>query len=353
MRRILLLAVMGMAAIAILGSGGYAAFWFLAANAAQAAVEDWVEARQAEGYQAATETITVSGFPGKILVRVDGLELAGPDHALVWRWRIEALQASVKPTDSRQILLRIGGESSLAYRSETGETTIAIRAQRMAIQVQLNDDRGLQSVAVDTTGLSLAKSTGAGTDGDPTTAGRFQIRANLDKGPGAIPDGTQFSVRFDSLVMPQHRRGPLGNTMDVLQANLELRGALTSADLPAALAAWRDAEGAVVIQESQVRWGSLDMSGRGGFTLDDQLRPRGSVAAQIRGYAITVDAFHAAGLLDDEELKSIDGIKRFLGQRGPLADIGLQLRAEDGLVHVGPVSLGTVQPVIPLPEPAG
>ncbi len=349
MRRILLLVVAGIAAIAVLGGGGYAAFWFVAANAAQAAVTDWVAARQAEGFEVATESVSVSGFPGNILIQIDGLELARPDHALAWRWRTEVLQASVKPTDSRQLLMRIGGESSLAYRSEIGETTIAIRAQGMAVQVQRNDDRTFQSIALDTTGLSLAD--GAG--GEPTTARRLQIRATWGDGPGTVPDGTQFSVRFDSLLMPQHTRGPLGNTMEIFQANLELKGAIGSTDLPVALAAWRDGEGAMIVEESQVRWGSLDMSGRGGFTLDDQLRPKGSASVQIRGYAITIDAFHAAGRLDDEERKSIESITAFIGQRGPMANIGLQLRAEDGLVYVGPVSLGTVQPVIPLPEPAG
>jgi hypothetical protein len=349
MRRLLLLVVAGIAVISVLGGGGYAAYWFIAANAAQAAVANWVAARQAEGFEVATESVSVSGFPGRILVRINGLELAQPDHTLAWLWRTEALQISVSPTNSRHLLMRIGGKTSLAYHSETGEAAIAIRARGMAVQVLLNDDRTLQSIALETASLSLTD--GAG--GEPTTARRIQIHATWGDGPGVVPDATQFSVRFDSLLMPQHTRGPLGNTMEVFQANLELKGVISSTDLPVALAEWRDAEGAMIVQESQVRWGSLDMSGRGGFTLDDQLRPKGSANVQIRGYAITIDAFHAAGRLDDEERKSIESITNFIGQRGPMANIGLKLRAEDGLVYVGPVSLGTVQPIIPLPEPAG
>jgi len=90
-----------------------------------------------------------------------------------------------------------------------------------------------------------------------------------------------------------------------------------------------------------VRWGTLDLSGRGGFYLDDQLRPQRSI-----------DAFHAAGLLDDDERSSIDSMLSFLGQRGALTDIGLPLQAGKGLIFVGLVSLGKIDWVIPLNQSA-
>ena len=108
----------------------------------------------------------------------------------------------------------------------------------------------------------------------------------------------------------------------------------------------------MLIHQSQVRWGTLDLSGRGGFYLDDQLRPQRSIDAHIRGYVTTIDAFHAAGLLDNDERSSIDSMLSFLGQRGALTDIGLPLQAGEGLIFVGLVSLGKIDWVIPLNQSA-
>ena len=74
-------------------------------------------------------------------------------------------------------------------------------------------------MSLDAAGLSLYE--GAA---EPVT-GRFQLRANLGPGSGAVPDETRISFRLDALVMPAHARGPLGNMMDFIQADIEVHRA--------------------------------------------------------------------------------------------------------------------------------
>ena len=118
---------------------------------------------------------------------------------------------------------------------------------------------------------------------EPVTAGRFQLRANLGPGSGAVPDETRISFRLDALVMPAHARGPLGNTMDFIQADIEVHGALFPGDLAVALADWRDADGALEIRESQLRWGTLDLAGRGALSLDGKCRDSHSTPVLCKG----------------------------------------------------------------------
>ena len=349
MGRFLKFAAAGLAAFAVLGGGGYAGFWFLTAGAAETAIDGWLAARNSEGIEASIDGIAVSGFPGDILIKIDGLSLFAPDYDTAWAWSAETIEASIDPKKPRRVVMRFPGAQTLGYQFYSEYNTTEIRAQRLTVQLDLNNEQALASLSIDAAGLSLDASVSSR---DPVTSARFQFRANFAPGPGMVPEGTQMSLRIDDLVMPAHTRGPLGNTVELLQANLEMRGAIGSADLLRALPEWRDAGGAVLIQQSQVRWGTLDLSGRGGFTLDDQLRPRGSIDAQIRGYVTTIEAFHAAGLLDDEERRSIDGVLSFLAQRGPLTNIGLPVRAGEGLIFVGPVSLGKIGPVIPPNQPA-
>lgn len=345
MRRFLVMAAAVLAVFIFLFAGGYTAFWYLAANATQGAIEDWIDARNAEGYRAGLQGLRVSGFPGKILVQVDGLELARPDRALDWRWTGQNIEALIDPRNLRRIALAIRGPQSLAYRSGGELPTTEIRTERTTLQVDLNEAFDVESVSVDAAGLSLHEG-----NADPVTAGRFQLRANLGPGGGAVPDQTRISFRLDTLMMPAHTRGPLGNTMDFIQADIIVHGALIPGDLAVALADWRDADGALQIRESQLRWGTLDLAGRGALTLDGEMRPSGWIDARIRGYEITIEAFHAAGLLDDEERESVRSVLSFLGPRGPQTAVGQMMRTEDGLIYIGPVSLGRVGPVITVPN---
>ena len=345
MRRFLVVAAAVSAVIIFLFGGGYAAFWYLSANSAQGAIEDWIDARNAEGYQANMRGLSVSGFPGKILVQVDDLALARPDQTLDWRWTGQNIEALIDPRNLRRIAMVIRGPQSLAYRSGNDSPTTEIRTERTTFQLDLNEAFDVEGVSVDAASLSLHEGRA-----EPVTAERFQLRANLGPGGGALPDETRISFLLDTLVMPAHTRGPLGDTMDFIQADVVVHGALFPGDLAVALADWRDADGALQIRESQLRWGTLDLGGRGALTLDGEMRPSGWIDAQIRGYEITIEAFHAAGLLDDEERESVRSVLSFLGQRGPEAALGQMMRTEDGLIYIGPVSLGRVGPLITVPN---
>ncbi|MBT3396646.1 MAG: DUF2125 domain-containing protein, partial [Alphaproteobacteria bacterium] len=273
MKRFLKFVAAGLVAVAILGGGGYTGYWFLAAGAAQSAIEDWVTAQQSNGMQATTDGLVLSGFPGNILLHIDGISLAAPDHALDWQWSAQAIDASIDPKNPRRIVMRIRGKQTLTYGTGDSRIDTVIVGQRMTVQMDVRKAGGMESLSLDAGGVTLTNARGD----DPITAGRFQFRANFGPGDGLVPDGSQMSVRFDNLVLPAHTRGPLGNTLSLVQANLEMLRTLPTGDLTGALEEWRDAQGAVRILQSQMRWGTLDFSGRGGFTLDDQMRPRGSV----------------------------------------------------------------------------
>ena len=330
-----------LAVVVVLGGAGFAGVWFYSANTARTEIETWLEGLERDGYEATVDAIGISGFPRNILVSLDGLSIAA-DHALDWQWTAPAVQASVSVTNPQRVVVRLRGPQKISYAGTGGIVTMEIRADRLVFQFDLTDDRALEALSINTGGLSLKKA-----EEDPITAERFQFRATLGQGDEMVPDNTKMSVRFDTLIMPAHTRGPLGDTIQLIQANLELHEPIPNADLGLVLVDWRDADGAVEIEASQVRWGTLDMDGDGGFTLDDQMRPKGWVNAQIRGYATTIDAFDAAGLLDDDERDAIDAVLGFLNQEGRRGNIGLMVRAEDGLIYVGPVSLGKIGPLIP------
>ena len=245
-------------------------------------------------------------------MQVDGLELANSDQALDWRWTGQNIEALIDPRNPRQIDMVIRGPQSLVYRSGNGSPTTEIRSERTTFQLDLNEALEVEGLSLDAAGLSLHE--GAA---EPVTAGCFQLRANLGPGSGAVPDETRISFRLDALVMPAHARGPLGNTMDFIQADIEVHGALFPGDLAVALADWRDADGALEIRESQLRWGTLDLAGRGALSLDGDMRPNGWIDAQIRGYEITSKLFTPPDFWATRNANPSDRYSVFWGNAGP------------------------------------
>ena len=227
------------------------------------------------------------------------------------RWTGQNIEALIDPRNPRQIDMVIRGPQSLVYRSGNGSPTTEIRSERTTFQLDLNEALEVEGLSLDAAGLSLHE--GAA---EPVTAGRFQLRANLGPGSGAVPDETRISFRLDALVMPAHARGPLGNTMDFIQADIEVHGALFPGDLAVALADWRDADGALEIRESQ-RWGTLDLAGRGALSLDGDMRPNGWIDAQIRGYEITSKLFTPPDFWATRNANPSDRYSVFWGNAGP------------------------------------
>lgn len=342
MTRIVLLSAVALIAAAVLGAGGYAGLWFANAQGAEAAVAQWADRTRAAGYTVQIGAVEVSGFPTAVDLELTDVTVGQPDGALPWEWRVDVIRGA---SGGAGVSLRIVGEQTLTYTAGGEAHTLRAAAQRFRIEAGETDDGG-RGVYVDVRGLILDRPAGLGR----VTAERFELRAALGDGPGAIPDRTEALVSLQNLVLPEHRRGPLGDTISVLKSELVFIGVLESLDLPVSLADWRDGEGLIGLRDLSVSWGTLQMEVRSGaLTLDDAFRPVSGFYANVSGYAITVDAFHAAGRLTDDDMAVIRGANTFMRQqgRGGGGAIGLPVVIEDGNVTVGQATLGAVPRLLP------
>ena len=347
MRRVLFVLALTAVVVVVLGSAGYGVAWLLAARSAEAMVGNWADARRSSGFEVVVGNISVSGFPTEIVLEIERLQLTQAEGTLPWRWQAERIRGEGRLGD-RGVTIRVVGAQDFTFGAPGSESTLRATARRFAVDLTLGEDR-IESVYADIRGLSVDRE-----ERDPLTARRIQIRAAPGDGPGLVPDDTRVALSLDTVVLPEHRRGPLGDTIEALRAEVRVRGVLRSLDLPEALANWRSGGGVIALLETQVRWGTLDMQSAGGmFRLDEQFRPTGGFDAQVSGYLVTIDAFHAAGLLSQEVLDDIRSLLAFLRDQGRGVGggtIGLPVRIQNGLVSVGKAQLGTVPPLIPAIE---
>lgn len=120
------------------------------------------------------------------------------------------------------------------------------------------------------------------------------LRARLPEPASARLTAEAFGITLP----PPRSRWPLGAEISTLAADIALRGALPPGPSPArSLAAWRDADGALLLESLTLAWGPLTLRGAATMTLDTSLQPRGVATARLSGFAPALDRLTEAGMI--------------------------------------------------------
>jgi hypothetical protein len=343
MRR-LVRVILALVVLAALASAGYAAYWYAAAGQMRAAIAGWA-ARNGD-LEVRTGAVAVTGFPDRLIATIDGIEIARRQGELPGTYTAEAVRVSRALRGSTTVV-SLTGPHTLSYTVDGQAQTLRARADLLAIELRSGKDGAFAGFGLSLAGLNVQRPAL-----QPLTVRRLTFNFGVGSGiPGVINDRSRFTMRMEGLTLPEHRRGPLGDTLAQVTFNAIWTQPLASLDLPVALARWRDANGYITFTEVAVKWGTLDMTnlGSGVLKLDAQMRPTGGMNAGLVGYQNTVDAFHAARLLTDEARAQVQAALTFLGQRavGQGGRLGLPLDISDGKLSLGPATLGTVKPILP------
>ena len=341
--RFLIRATIALVVLAVLAGAGWAATWFVAANRMESTLAEWAR-EPAAGTTATLGDVTVSGFPTRLIADIARIEVKQIDDPLGLTYTAGNLRATRALTGGN-VALFVRGPQSISYRADGEVRTLNVKADAFALDLRNGEDGAFAGF-----GLTAGNITVERPDAAPMTIRRLTLQMGMGTGPGAlIPERSRFALRIDNLVLPEYRRGPLGDTIEVFSTNAQLVKGIDSLSLATALPAWRDAGGYLALVETLMKWGSLDLQGQGSgvLKLDEQLRPAGGMTVQLRDYLLTVDAFHAARRLSDEARAAVQQLVSFLSTRGAGGRIGLMMEITNGEVVVGPATLGTVGPVLP------
>lgn len=342
MRRVITWASATLLLIALISAVLLGAIWITTERAAQDAVTAWAERVRDMGYQVAIGEVTVSGSPLAPKVEVAGITLGQPNSAIPWEWRADTVRRYGRGSNAT---FRIGGIQTLSY-TVAGEThTLRAGARRFRFS-STGSETKKPSFFIEIIDMFIDRPSELGR----MTLGRLRMRVDPGEGPGTIPDGTLLEISIDKLVLPEHRRGPLGDTIASLSTRIDFEGSITELNIPGSLATWRDSDGRIRIRNTRASWGTLELEGRSGaLWLDQKFRPTGGMMAAITGYDVTIDAFQAAGMLNEDEMVDIRAAMSFLRQRRAAGtSIGLPVEIKDGVVFVGQATLGTVPKLVPI-----
>ncbi|MBM3507450.1 MAG: DUF2125 domain-containing protein [Alphaproteobacteria bacterium] len=275
-------------ALGVMAVGAIAPLWYGAARALEAGIRTWAETPR-DAVSIEIGRVAVSGFPFALDATITSFAIASAD--LGARYYAEHVRVSRGLMD-RDATFEMVAPQQITLASGTA---FDIDADRFAGTVRTPQDgspaRGFTlsaaGVRVRWQGLALA------------SAQRLSVQELAPDGSSAIPTSSRAELRIVGLNVPAQRRGPFGDTLAELSANLELEGALESSTLGRSIPAWQRAGGRLYVSDAVVRWGTLDAGRIGGaLRLDTMLRPTGRLSITFRDPARTFEALAAADWVD-------------------------------------------------------
>ena len=276
--------------------------------------------------------------------------LAGTNGEDRWEWRSGAVEAQGGPFDYGEFTYRVTDGGWLRYQGRRAGGPLDAVAEVASGTIWLNTrgepDRGDVSVA----GLRITLPDGESALHAATA--RLEGRHTAASAPYAQDGSIDIAWSLDGLDLPAENAGPLGPHIARFSAETRIAG--TGAALAqlgtgrAAATAWRDGNGRLVVQSLVLNWGPLRLKTSGALSLDEQMRPRGSLETRIQGYRETAQALVDAGLVRSKDiipaLIVLDFMAKPPKEGGPKA-VTLPLVAERGRLSVGPVPIGKVPPL--------
>ena len=307
----------------IVAALAWAGVWWWSARAAEQQTRDWLAAREAAGWAARVDELSVSGFPNRIDRTLTGLTLADPDSGLVWEAPfVQLFQLVYNPghiiaafPDSQTLThsgqaLRIDSEGLRASLVLDGD--LVERANAEAVSLTLTPDKGQPVALADVTAALIRQ--------HPAAAEyRLAVQASALAGAAAPVAGLPDSFRGLRADLTVTLDAPLG------QASLTRRPQPT----------------ALKVTLAEYRYGDLELKMAGALEIDAQGLPSGEVTLKAVNWRQILQQAAAAGHLPEGVARSLEqvlgGLAALSGNRETL-DLPLTLRG--GQVWAGFVPLG-------------
>jgi hypothetical protein len=323
--------------LAVVGAG-YTAWWFYAAGVVRDSVANWIAAERAQASFIEFKGMEVTGYPLSLTARTSDFSIRRADGL---SWRGPELVAHARPWNPLAITVDLPGEQEAAIVNQGSAPPLSIVAKDGGTGlVNLN----LGGAVTDAT-LHLTHVT-AGLPGglNAATVGSIDLSAAFPESPPTDHGGTAVTVHANlkDLGLPPDQKSPLGRTIDTAAFTARAKGQLPARFTEPEIAAWSRNGGTINIDQLNLAWGPLRMTGTGTLALDSALQPIGAVSAEVIGINPTMDSLASAGIVrpgDAAMAKVALGLlsRRSTPDKQPIVEASVT--AQDGWLYFGPVRL--------------
>ena len=300
------------AALPLLLLIGDVVYWRYAAQQLDAGFAAWVATQRAAGWTFQAAPPALGGWPVAATLTTTGVTLSGgkADVPGGLRWTADRLVLRVALLHPQMLEivaggmqhLQVGNGPTIPFTSDRmrAELPLRIGAPPHAVHLRAENLRADISAGGETTELAIA-----------TLDARLDVHAAAARSEPALV----VTIQAGTITLPSNLHWALGPRITSASLEGALDGPLSQApDFTAGAMAWRDGGGAVQIRHFDLHWGPLDLSGTARLELDQQLQPAGAGTIRAVGYAETLDALAANGVLSPSAAVAAKAVLSLLAQ---------------------------------------
>jgi hypothetical protein len=320
-------------AVIVIAALGWSAYWVIGQRGLSQGLEDWFEARRAEGWVAETSEIEVRGFPNRFDAGFSDLVLADP--ATGWAWEASHFQLStlsyrpdhviaVWPEDQRiatpqeKFLLKaddMRASLRIAPGSDFAPETVTLTAEFLQITPEARAD--------EVTALSAL-----------TLAGERRQERTYRLGLAA--DGLTLSSPWRERLDPD---GRLPDRISGLEADLTV--SFDKVWDRSAIEVARPQPTRIKVDLVDGRWGQLHLQAAGEVDVTSEGVPEGEITVKARNWREMIAVAQAAGALPESLAPTVETSLGLLARmNGNRETLDVPLTFSGGRVRLGPIPLG-------------
>ena len=351
--------------IIVLLVGGYTVYWQTLAGDVLDGVVAWAEERRAEGMNVSFAGARMTGFPFRMDLEIETLNISDPQHPNDWSWTGEKVDVALNPFQLSRINAHFLGEHQLTYTDRmtagaAGRNELRSTAENARLALTLGRDKVKRIFAEIDDWQGQFKASGK-TDFVPVSAKtyRMQLETAPQEGSGQAAaaavdtlDTQTLVMQIEELVLPSGTFPPLGDNIRKVEARTHMRNLPAdfqrADDCDDAMRRWADRDGSLDIEALHMVWGDLDLTAEGEISLDRQYRPQGAITTLAGGYNAVIDGLYDQGQLDETLASLIKSALNLLALTGkdPKGRLQIPLDMRGGFLFLGPLKLTDLPPVV-------
>ena len=331
-------------ALLLILTGGYTAFWFIAADKIEQGLREWAEMARAQKIETSWQKLRVGGFPFAFRIELSDVVLRDEASNQPREARMPVMSASAHPWSFR--VWHLAAPRGLKATVGADAKPAAALSAGIAEGVVWAAPEGGATIwlSLETPRFESGEAVGA-RNADfwlmlPARAPETHHDSNL-----------ALAADLHDVTLPQ-APNPFRNLLDELALGITIKGPIPSGPPRQAATAWRDEGGTAELDNVTVRWGKLAVSGSGTLSLDGDLQPIGGFSGAVAGYDELMNALVMAGRMKASDARLARIGLAMLAKAGPdgRPAITASFTIQNGEMFLGPAKLGPA-PKIPWDQP--
>ena len=315
--------------LVLAAAGVWGSYWWVGSASVENGVNAWFADPGQSGLVAQNTSVTVSGFPNRFDLTVEGLDLADPASGLGWKAPfVQVFSMTWKPW---HLIAAFAPGQQIVFTDQV--VTLDGTGMKASVQLHPSSQLGLSETRGEASDLTLASDLGW-----RMTVARV-FASTLEVGPVA------------------HR---LGLSVQGLTPDADFLAALAGSDLPGVIETLHlDATAQftapldrlapqtqprlteLALADLRLIWGALKITATGGLRAGPDGLAEGEIAIKVAGWRRLPAVVAAFGVVNEQMEPSIERALEVMAQAGSDPEVlELVLRCADGQMSLGPFPLG-------------